>query len=131
MSEFKDLAVEGDAIKSMVRSQRWFTILAPEPRYETIPSIEDPTKTKEKLIVCVELSNKSKAEYYPNKTSSRKMANLSGTTDMSKWVGLSFYWGNITKQKIGGAEKNVLYITHMIKSQKEADEIAKKLATEE
>ncbi|MBU0978071.1 MAG: hypothetical protein KKD18_06645 [Nanoarchaeota archaeon] len=131
MSEFKDLAVEGDAIKAMARHMRFFTILPPEPRYETVPSLEDPSKGKEKLIVNVELANGSHAEYYPNKTSSRKIANLAGTTDMKKWIGLTFLWGSIIKQKIGGADKNVLYVTHKIKDKKEAEEIAKKLAEEE
>ena len=127
MSEFKDLAVEGAAIAAMPKEKRWFEITEPEPRYESVPSLEDPSKSKDKLIISVKLSNSSKAEYYPNKTSSRKIANLSMTTNMQTWIGKMFLWGDIVKQKVGSSGmKDVLYVTDLIEKINDIPSLVKK-----
>lgn len=108
MTEFKDLAVQGDQIAMMGEKERWAEIIGPEPRYEQVPSLQDPTKTKEKLIMHVRLSNGSVAEYYPNKTSARFIGARKGT-EMADWIGTTIFW-KILKQIVGGQEKDVLYI---------------------
>jgi hypothetical protein len=108
MAEYKDLAVEGAAIEARPK-QEWFAdIIAPEPRYEDVPSLEDPSKTKEKLIMNVKIAGKDLAEYYPNKTSSRFIANTIGTR-MEGWIGARIFW-RINDQKVAGQDKKVLYV---------------------
>ena len=111
--EFKDLAVEGAAIAAKPQTERFADIISPEPRYEPIPSLEDGDNPKEKLIVNVRISGKDCAEYYPNKTSSRFIANTLGT-DMKKWIGCRIYW-NILDQKVAGQDKKVLYVNKVTK----------------
>jgi len=108
MSEFKDLAVEGQAISEKPNNEHFADIINPEPRYETIKSLENPEKTKEKLILNVRISGKDQAEYYPNKTSARFIANRLGT-DMKKWAGNRIFW-KILDQKVAGMDKKVLYV---------------------
>jgi len=112
MGEFKDLAVEGAAIFAMPEEMRHCIIVEPEPRYIEIPSLDDPTKIKEKLVMQVKLSNGASAEYYPNKTSARVIANHCGT-DMKEWIGKTITWGRIMDQVVGGVDKKVLYITEV------------------
>jgi len=114
MSEFKDLAVEGDAIKARPEQEHFADIIQPEPRYEKVPSLDDPEKTKEKLIVTVKIAGKDQAEYYPNKTSARFIANKCGT-DMKAWIGHRIFW-DIVKQKVAGNEKQVLYVEKVEKT---------------
>ena len=113
MTEFKDLAVEGAAIAAKPEQERFAEIISPEPRYEPIPSLEDGDNPKEKLIVNVRISGKDQAEYYPNKTSSRFIANKLGT-DMKKWIGHRILW-NILDQKVAGQDKKVLYVKKVTK----------------
>ena len=114
MTEFKDLAVEGQAIFEMPESMRWCEIINPEPRYEEIPSLQTPGEMKEKLIVNVKLANGSMAEYYPNKTSARFIASRIGT-NMSEWKGHVIVWGSILDQNVAGQKKKVLYVTQVTK----------------
>ena len=108
MSEFRDLAVEGSAIANLEPAKRYAEIIKPEPRYEEIQSLNNPDKTNKKLILTVKLSNGSQAEYYPNKTSGRFIANRIGT-NMSDWIGKKIFW-RVLKQLVAGDEKDVLYI---------------------
>lgn len=112
MAEFKELAVEGQAIFDMAEPLRWAEIIAPEPRYENIPSLQNPGESKEKLIINVKLSNGSTAEYYPNKTSARFIAGKLGT-NMSNWIGKIVVWGSILDQNVAGQKKKVLYVTEV------------------
>lgn len=114
MTEFKDLAVEGQAIFEMPESMRWAEIVDPEPRYEEIPSLQTPGETKEKLIMNVRLSNGSLAEYYPNKTSARFIASRLGT-NMKNWKGNIIVWGSILDQNVAGQKKKVLYVNEIRK----------------
>jgi len=118
MSEFKDLAVEGQAISEKPENEQFADIINPEPRYETIKSLEDPNKTKEKLILNVKISGKDMAEYYPNKTSARFIANRLGT-DMTKWAGNRMFW-KILDQKVAGMDKKVLYVVKVEPTPKKA-----------
>ena len=111
MSNFRDLAVEGTAIAAKPEQERYADIISPEPRYEAIPGLDADDK-RDKLIVNVKISGKDQAEYYPNKTSSRFIANKLGT-DMKKWIGARIYW-NILDQKVAGQDKKVLYVNKVI-----------------
>jgi len=125
------LAVEGAAIKALPHEEHWFEIIAPAPRYEQVPDLSDPDKKKEKLIMNVKIKGNMTAEYYPNLTSARFMANRNGTgleiDDLKKWIGSKFMWGSIVKQNVGGNMKDVLYVTHKISGAKEAADLAKSL----
>ncbi len=107
-NQFEDLAVEGAAIAAKPDKEHFADIINPIPRYEEVPSLEDPNKVKKKLIMNVLISGKNIAEYYPNKTSSRFIANKMGT-DMTKWIGQRIFW-NILDQKVAGQDKKVLYV---------------------
>jgi hypothetical protein len=108
MSEFEGLAVQGDMIAAMSELERWAEIISPIPEYKDVPSLQDPTKVKRKLIMNVKLSNGSIAEYYPNQTSARFIAARKGTT-MENWIGITIYW-KCLKQIVAGQEKDVLYV---------------------
>lgn len=113
MTEFKDFAVTGELVAKMPTEQRYFTIIA-QPRYEPYPTPEDPEgKKKEKLALDVELSNGQKGVYYPNRTSARKIAALTGKTDMNLWVGVKLFWGKVLQQQVAGQIKDVPYITDL------------------
>ena len=113
MAEFEDLAITGELIVSMPEAERWFEVIS-EPVYEKYPTESDPTgETKKKLSVQIMLSNGQKGTYYPNKTSARRMATYTRTTDMAKWVGKQFIWGEVVKQKVAGQTKDILYITSL------------------
>ena len=107
MTQLKGVAVEGGYIANLDEDKRWFVMLA-EPRYEMVQDLDNPNETKEKLIVFVELSDGSKVDYFPNKTSQKMMASIYGY-DMSKWLGKKFYWG-IADQKVRGQDKKVLFV---------------------
>lgn len=115
MSNFRDLAVEGAAIAAKPQQERYADIISPEPRYEAIPGLEGDEK-RDKLVINVKISGKDQAEYYPNKTSSRFIANQLGT-DMKKWIGCRIFW-NILDQKVAGQDKKVLYVNKVILSSK-------------
>ena len=108
MSEFEDLAVEGAAIAAKPEHERFADIIAPEPFYRDVKDLEDPEKTKRKLIIAVLIAGKDRAEYFPNKTSGRFIANEVGTK-MINWIGKRIFW-EIRKQSVGGNDKQVLYI---------------------
>lgn len=111
MAEFQELAVTGELVMRMPESERWFEIIE-EPIYENIPTPQDPEgKKKQKLSVPVRLSNGSRAMYYPNKTSGNRIATISMSTDMTKWVGQKFLWGTIVKQNVAGQMKDIIYVT--------------------
>ena len=108
MSQFEDLAVEGAAISAKPEQERFADIITPEPHYEELPSLDDPEVKNKKLIISVKISGKDIAEYYPNKTSARFIANRIGT-DMTQWAGNRIFWG-VVKQKVAGNDKQVLYV---------------------
>lgn len=111
MAEFEEFAITGEYVLQLPESERWFEIIE-KPSYENYPTENDPTgEKKRKLSLKIRLSKGQVATYYPNRTSSRKIATLTGLTDMDQWVGKKFIWGEITKQKVAGMTKDVLYVT--------------------
>jgi hypothetical protein len=110
MTDFLDLAVQGEMIDKMPEGTRWAKIIAPAPEYENTPTKEEPDKKKVKIHV--ELSNGSKAVYYPNMTSARKIA-ASISTDMTKWINAVIVWVKIRDMDVAGQEKKVLFVTEV------------------
>lgn len=112
-----NIAVEGAAIAAMPQEARFAKIVEPAPEYRVDEGGTNPEKSKVKLIMCVELSDGRKADYYPNRTSARKIAMLLKTdlesNSMKKWVGKYIVWGKILDMMVGGQEKKVLYVTEV------------------
>ncbi len=110
-----NIAVEGAAIAALPEAQRFAKIVEPSPAYKIDEGSTNPEKSKVKLIMTVELFDGRKADYYPNRTSARKIASILKTdlTDagMKAWVGKVITWGKILDQMVGGQEKKVLYVT--------------------
>lgn len=110
-----NIAVEGGAIFALPPEQRWAKVVEPAPEYRVDEGGTNPEKSKIKLIMCVELADGRKADYYPNRTSARKIASILKTDltseGMKKWIGKVIVWGKILDQMVGGQEKKVLYVT--------------------
>ena len=110
-----NIAVEGAAIFAMPEKDRFAKIVEPAPSYRVDEGGTNPEKSKVKLMMAVQLSDGRTADYYPNRTSARKIASLLKTdlTDigMKKWVGKIIIWGKILDMLVGGQEKKVLYVT--------------------
>ena len=115
MTEEWNIAVEGAAINALPKEQRYARIVEPAPAYKQDEGGTNPEKQKVKLIMCVELADGRKADYYPNRTSARKVASILKTDlaeeSLKKWIGKYLVWGNISDQMVGGVPKKVLYIT--------------------
>jgi len=71
-----NIAVEGAAIFALPEEARFATIIEPAPEYKVDEGGTNPEKSKVKLMMCVELSDGRKADYYPNRTSARKIASI-------------------------------------------------------
>lgn len=117
MTEGWNIAVEGAAIAALPEDQRFAKIVEPAPEYKIDEGGTNPEKTKVKLIMTVELADGRKADYYPNRTSARRIASVLKTDltseGMKKWLGKVIVWGRVMDQMVGGNEKKVLYITEV------------------
>ena len=113
-----NIAVEGAAIAELPAEQRYAKILEPAPEYTTDEGGTNPDKQRVKLIMNVELADGRKADYYPNRTSARRIASVLKTDlsseGMKSWVGKYLVWGKIMDQMVGGQDKKVLYITDVL-----------------
>ena len=111
-----NIAVEGQAISELPEAERWAEIIE-APQYEMKPGLSDPSKTKEKLLLKVKLANGNEADYYPNQTSARFIANRLATDltleKMKIWISHKIVWGKILDQMVAGQQKKVLYITEV------------------
>ena len=111
------IAVEGAAISAMPEEKRFAKIMEPFPEYKIDEQATNPEKQKPKLIMCVELSDGRKADYYPNRTSARRIASVLKTDlsveGMKKWIGKYIFWGTILDQNVMGQVKKVLYVTEV------------------
>jgi len=118
MTEGWNIAVEGAAIYAMPEKARFATIVEPFPEYRVDEGGTNPEKAKTKLIMTVLLSDGRKADYYPNRTSARKIASVLKTDleaeSMKTWAGKVIVWGKIMDMMVGGQEKKVLYITDVL-----------------
>ena len=106
MANVKGLSVSGDLIADA--EDKTFFVCA-SPHYEQVPDLRNPGKTKEKLIVPVQLPDGSEMDYYPNKSSVKMMAVQYGIKDMDAWIGHKFEWA-IADQNIAGQMKKVLFV---------------------
>lgn len=113
-----NIAVEGAAIQAMPEKARFAKIIEPVPEYRVDEGGTNPEKSKEKLIMCVELHDGRKADYYPNRTSARKIASILKTDltpeSMATWLGKFIVWGKIMDMVVGGVDKKVLYVTDVL-----------------
>lgn len=113
-----NIAVEGAAIYAMPQEQRYAKIVEPAPVYKVDEGGTNPEKSKVKLIMTVELADGRKADYYPNRTSARKIASVLKTdlkdTSMKKWLGKYIIWEKIMDMVVGGVDKKVLYVTDVL-----------------
>ena len=105
MANVKGLVVSGDLIAD-AQDKTFF--IAAAPHYEQVNDLRNPGKTKEKLVVPVQLPDGSEMDYYPNKSSVKMMAVQYGF-DMDKWVSHKFEWA-IADQNIAGQMKKVLFV---------------------
>ena len=102
----KGLSVSGDLIATS--EDKTFYVYS-APHYEDVPDLRNPGKTKEKLIVPVQLPDGSQMDYYPNKTSIKMMTTQYGF-NLDKWVSHKFEWG-VADQNIAGQMKKVLFVS--------------------
>jgi len=118
MTEGWNIAVEGAAIEAMPKEQRYAKIVEPAPVYKVDEGGTNPEKSKIKLIMTVQLSDGRTADYYPNRTSARRIAAILKTDlkdeSMKKWVGKVIIWGKIMDMVVGGVDKKVLYVTDVL-----------------
>ena len=107
MTDVKGINITADLIAG--NPDKTFFI-AGQPRYEQVPDLRDPSKTREKLIVPVVFGESSAVlDYYPNKTSIKMMTAQYGFS-LDKWVGHKFEWG-VADQNIAGQMKKVLFVS--------------------
>lgn len=118
MTDEWNIAVEGSAIAALPEKARFAKIIEPVPVYKVDEGGTNPEKSKVKLIMTVELQDGRKADYYPNRTSARKIASILKTDltseGMKKWINKFIVWGQIMDMKIGGQDKKVLYVTDVL-----------------
>lgn len=77
------------------------------PHYEDLPDPDIDGGKIRKLVLFIELSDKSQMDYYPNKTSRTEMGNL-WSVNLDKWLGKRFTF-DLKDQKVRGMDKKVLY----------------------
>ena len=105
MSQIKGLAVEGSAIKNLQNKE--FSILGYE--YRTVKDLDNPDKTKEKLVLNIKLAeNNAELDYYPNLTSQKTLVAKYGH-ELDLWVNNTADFKVLT-QMVGKDERGVLYI---------------------
>ena len=99
-------ALSGEYVSNL--KDKHFVIIS-QPKYIEGPDLDNPEKTKKKMILDIELAGTSEqVEYYPNKTSQRVIIGHVGYA-LSKWVGFKGEF-IIKDQKVGKDDKKVIYI---------------------
>jgi len=112
MVKVEGMNVEAQAIANLEEEQRYFSIRE-APHYEDVPDFKDPDKRVRKLIIPVKIYNGDELDYFPNRTSQKKMTELTGTHEMNNWTGKIFKW-ECMKQKVHGKDSWVLYISKIL-----------------
>jgi hypothetical protein len=72
------------------------------------PDFKDPEKTRNKIVLSVELSNGATMDYIPNKTSLKTLMGKMGIM-MGIWVGQEIEL-EVVKTKVSGEDKEVIYV---------------------
>ena len=97
--------LSGEYVKSL--ADKTFEIIT-KPEYEESRDLDNPNKTKRKLVLLVRLSNETEIRYYPNKTSQKAIIARRGYK-LSDWVGFCGVF-ETKEQKVGNVDKEVIYI---------------------
>jgi hypothetical protein len=97
-------ALSGDYVKNLI--DKSFQVVG--HRYETVRDLSDATKTKQKLILLVKISDGSIVDYMPNKTSQQVIIAQKGYR-LDSWIGFKGKFYTLL-QKVGQLDKNVIYI---------------------
>ncbi len=98
------IAVSGEYVSNL--EDKRFVVIG-KPYYETYKD-QNSGKEEKKVVMEIELSDKAKLEYSPNKTSLKTMANHQGM-EMDKWVGKVFKF-KVMDQNVAGTDRKVLYV---------------------
>jgi len=72
------------------------------------PDFKDPEKTRNKIVLSVELSNGATMDYIPNKTSLKTLMIKMGIL-MKFWIGNEIEL-EVVKTKVSGEDKEVIYV---------------------
>ena len=96
--------ISGEEVEQLANKK--FVIIA-EPHYEEMKSLDNPDKTKRKLVIPIELQeNKTRADWIANKTS-QKVIMAKRSRILAGWIG--FEGEFVTKnQVVGREEKKVI-----------------------
>lgn len=100
----KGFALSGEEVLQL--KDKHFEIIG-EPRYESMPDLEDPTKNREKLVLLVR-TTAGESDYYPNKTSQRVIMERAGR-NLAKWLGFKSEFFT-REMMVGKIPKNVIFI---------------------
>lgn len=106
----EDKQIEGFAISGAEVSQltdKHFVICA-EPFYRKTQDFKNPEEKKNSLVIPVNLSNGTTAEWYANKKSQAKILAAKGR-NLKDWIGFSGEWV-VKEQVVGKEERLVIYI---------------------
>lgn len=98
-------ALAGEYVKGL--EDKTFEIID-LPIYEEGQDLDNPAKTKRKMVLQVKLANGTCIKYYPNKTSQKVIIEKKGY-ELSAWMG---YCGvfETKSQMVGNQEREVIYI---------------------
>ena len=103
--EYLPGTVTADEIEN--RKDKTFTIVGYGMR--TMRSLDDESKSVEKLVLAITLNDGTPLDYFPNKTSQDTIRNQLGTRLLKAWVNEAFEW-EVLKQQVAGTKRNVLFV---------------------
>jgi len=108
MTQVKDIAVTGEQVANL--KDKAFTIIneAVYQLFQDLDKPEDAEAKKEKMVVMIELSDGSKVDYFPNRTSIKTLTAKFGT-DTAKWIQKKAEF-EIEKRDVFGTKKQVLFV---------------------
>ena len=101
----EDIAVSGEFIEKL-KDKR--CVIVNKPHYEELPDLTDPSKKIRKLLLRIEVSDKTILDYWPNKTSIKVLTKLYGF-ETDNWIGQPFQF-MVNTQQAFGKEQKVLFV---------------------
>lgn len=102
-------SVTGDYISNL--KDKSFTIVS-IPKYEIMKSMNDENSMVRKLKLIIKLTDGAIMDYYPNKTSQKKIMDQVGVK-LSNWEGVDGEF-EVLEQMVGQQKKKVIYIKSTI-----------------